>query len=102
MEVCREITPINGLSTDTHRIVSVIRKAVVDTTLSDGTVIPAGTMLGAAAAATHWDDDNYDDASIFNPFRFSDMREDESERIKHQFVSTSPEYVPFGHGKHAW
>ncbi|KAI0732428.1 cytochrome P450 [Fomitopsis betulina] len=92
----RESQRFNGTSG-----VSVIRKAVVDIRLSDGTVIPAGTMVGAAADATHWDDDNYDDASIFNPFRFSDMREDESERIKHQFVSTSPEYVPFGHGKHA-
>ena len=94
--------PISGFNTDMHRTVSVIRKAVVDITLADGTVIPAGTMVGAAAAATHWDADNYDDASIFNPFRFSDMRADESERIKHQFVSTSPEYVPFGIGKHAW
>ncbi|KAH9929782.1 cytochrome P450 [Fomitopsis serialis] len=92
----RESQRVNGTSG-----VSVIRKAVVDLRLADGTVIPAGTLLGAAADATHCDDENYDDAGVFNPFRFSDMRQEESERIKHQFVSTSPEYVPFGHGKHA-
>ncbi|KAH9837371.1 cytochrome P450 [Rhodofomes roseus] len=92
----RESQRFNGTSG-----VSVIRKAMIDIRLADGTVIPAGTLVGAAADATHWDDDNYDDAGVFNPFRFSDMRADESERIKHQFVSTSPEYVPFGHGKHA-
>ncbi|KZT73242.1 cytochrome P450 [Daedalea quercina L-15889] len=92
----RESQRFNGTSG-----VSVIRKAVVDVRLADGTVIPAGTLVGAAADATHWDEDNYDDAAVFSPFRFSDMRADEGERVKHQFVSTSPEYVPFGHGKHA-
>ena len=39
---------------------------------------------------------------MFDPLRFADMRSEEGASIKHQFVSTSPEYVPFGHGKHAW
>lgn len=87
---------------DHELLVGVIRKAMKDVILSDGTVIPAGTLCGVAAECTHLDEDSYDDAAVFKPFRFADMREDESERIKYQYVNTSPEYVAFGHGKHAW
>lgn len=48
------------------------------------------------------DGQHYEDATVFNPWRFSDMRDEEGEDTKHHFVSTSPEYIVFGHGKHAW
>lgn len=80
---------------------SIMRKALTDVTLSDGTRIPAGTFVYAAAAATHRDEENYDNPNVFDPFRFSKIKE-ESERVKRQFVSTAPDYVPFGHGKYAW
>lgn len=82
--------------------VSVMRKTSQDTTLSDGTFIPAGTLVTGASTATHSDARNYENPEVFNPLRFAEMRTDEGEGFKHQFVSTSPEYVPFGHGKHAW
>ncbi|KZT02239.1 cytochrome P450 [Laetiporus sulphureus 93-53] len=87
---------INGISG-----VSVMRKALRDVTFSDGTRIPAGTLVAAAATATHLDGDYYEDPAVFRPFRYSDMRMDESQRLRQQFVSTSPEYIAFGHGKHA-
>ena len=37
----------------------------------------------------------------FNPWRFSDIRDEEGEGMKHQLVATATEYVPFGHGRHA-
>lgn len=37
----------------------------------------------------------------FHPFRYSNMRSFEGEENKHQFVSTSPESVSFGHGQWA-
>ena len=74
----------------------------MDVTLSDGTVLPKGTVVVAAAHPLHHDEVNYADPSVFDPFRFSRMREREGEGTKHQFVNTSPEYVAFGHGKHAW
>lgn len=83
-------------------IVTVTRKAMQDVTFSNGTTIPAGTMVVAAATATHMDEGNYANATTFDPWRFSDMREEDGESLKHQFVSTSVEYVSFGHGKHAW
>ena len=50
----------------------------------------------------HDDDNNYEHADKFDPFRFARMREIPGETLKHQFVTTSPEYIPFGHGKLAW
>ena len=73
-----------------------------DVTLSDGTFIPKDTLLSAATYATHHDDAVYPDAEVLDPFRFARMREQAGEGIKHQFVNTSLEYIPFGHGKHAW
>lgn len=73
-----------------------------DLTLNDGTFIPKGTVIVTAQHPTHRDDTNYADPNVFDGFRFSRMREQEGEGTKHQFVNTSVEYVPFGHGKHAW
>lgn len=83
-------------------LVSLTRKALKDMTLSDGTFIPAGTILMAASTATHLDPDNYEDPTVFNPWRFSDMRDKDGEGTRHQLVSTSADYISFGHGKHAW
>ena len=72
-------------------------------TLSDGTFLPKGTLVSAAMWATHHDEAVYPDADVFDPFRFARMRgAGEGEGTKHQFVHTSPDYIAFGHGKHAW
>ena len=73
-----------------------------DVTLSDGTVLPKGSLVVAASYPTHHDDSIYENANAFDPFRFSRMREVEGEGMKYQFVNTSLEYISFGHGKHAW
>ena len=73
-----------------------------DVTLHDGTFLPKGTLVVAAKCAMHDDDNNYEHADKFDPFRFARMREVPGEALKHQFASTSPEYIPFGHGKLAW
>ena len=76
--------------------------ALKDVRFSDGTLIPANTMVVAAAAAMHMDEDYYVNAEVFDPWRFSNLREEKGESTKHHFVSTSVDYVPFGHGRHAW
>ena len=81
---------------------SVGRKALKDVTLSDGTVLPAGTLVVANSFATHRDDAHYPNAGEFDPFRFARIREGDGEGTKHQFVATSTSYVPFGVGRHAW
>ncbi|PCH44104.1 cytochrome P450, partial [Wolfiporia cocos MD-104 SS10] len=80
--------------------VALIRKAIQDITLSDGTLIPTGTICAAAAFPLHHDKEYYADPDEFNPFRFSDMRaSSEGNNVKHQYVNTSSEYIAFGHGK---
>lgn len=78
------------------------RKVLQPMTFSDGTVLPAGTTVSAASRAMHYDSKNYRDADVFSPWRFAELRENEGEGTKHQMVSTSVDYTPFGHGRHAW
>ncbi|KAF9225192.1 cytochrome P450 [Gyrodon lividus] len=80
---------------------SMTRKAMKDFTFSDGTVVPKGATVSVAARPTHLDNENYDNADMFDPFRFANIRDDEGEGTKHQFVSTNLEYLAFGHGRHA-
>ncbi|OCH95707.1 cytochrome P450 [Obba rivulosa] len=92
----KESQRVNGVSST-----SLTRLALQDLHLSDGTHIPAGTIIVVAASDTHMDNEYYPDASEFDPFRFSKLREVAGEGTKHQFVSTSVDYISFGHGKHA-
>ncbi|PCH35799.1 cytochrome P450, partial [Wolfiporia cocos MD-104 SS10] len=70
-------------------------------TFSDGTIVPTGMHIHAAQAATYRDSTIYEDADTFRPFRFSEKRGQTDQSTRHQFVSTSPEHLIFGHGKHA-
>ncbi|KAK7686504.1 hypothetical protein QCA50_010102 [Cerrena zonata] len=92
----RESQRMNGINA-----LSLSRMAKKDITLSDGTFIPTGTVIAAASSATHLDSENYTDPNVFDPWRFSSKREEDGENARHQFVATSTEYIPFGHGKHA-
>ena len=73
-----------------------------DITLSNGIFLPAGTLVSAAAYPIHFDDAQYADADKFDAFRFSRMRNEAGEATKHQYVTTSVDYIAFGHGRHAW
>ena len=59
-------------------------------------------MIGVATRSLHHDERFYENADAFEPFRFAEIREDNSEGVKYQFVSTAIDYLPFGLGKHAW
>ena len=83
-------------------IVAMLRKALVDTELSDGTFIPKGSFVSANMTTIHNDPEYYPAPDEFRPWRFSDMREKSAEEaLKHQAVNTSTEFLPFGHGRHA-
>ncbi|PIL30289.1 cytochrome P450 [Ganoderma sinense ZZ0214-1] len=94
----REILRFHGVG-----LYSMGRMAMKDLTFSDGTRIPEGTLLNAQAYAMHHDDALLDSACTFDPFRFARMRsaEDQLQGVKYLCTSTSPEYVPFGHGPYA-
>ncbi|GJE92698.1 cytochrome P450 [Phanerochaete sordida] len=79
----------------------MIRKAVKDFTFSDGTTVPAGSYVSTSAAATHGEEAYYDAPHLFDPWRFSRLREEPAQSAKHQMVNTSLEYLAFGLGQHA-
>lgn len=76
--------------------------ACKDFTFSDGSVVPKGTIVAAASRAIHYDDAFYPNAHVFEPFRFSNMSKEDGEGAKHHFVSTTSDFLAFGHGRHAW
>ncbi|KAJ6470562.1 cytochrome P450 [Mycena vitilis] len=81
--------------------VVMMREVVKDFTFSDGTTVPAGTLLAVPILAEHHDEANYTNADVFDPFRFSKMREQAGEGIKHHMVTPSPDFLSFGLGRHA-
>ncbi|KAJ7031963.1 cytochrome P450 [Mycena alexandri] len=81
--------------------VSMLRQIVQDFTFSDGTTVPAGTLVGIPILAAHHDEANYANADSFDGFRFSRMREQVGEGIKHQMVTPSLDFLTFGLGRHA-
>ncbi|KAJ7666364.1 cytochrome P450 [Mycena rosella] len=79
-------------------------------TFSDGTTIPYGSFLSVPATAIHYDPENYDNATTFDGFRFSRLREQsmgledpsDCHRVfNRHMVSTGHDHVVFGHGHHA-
>ncbi|KAJ7086862.1 cytochrome P450 [Mycena belliarum] len=82
-------------------------------TFSDGTTVPHGAFLSVPANAIHGDPDNYENPEVFDGFRFSRHRKQGSALadpedtnvngavFTQHMVTTSPEHVAFGHGRHA-
>ncbi|KAI8654609.1 hypothetical protein NCS57_01207500 [Fusarium keratoplasticum] len=76
-----------------------------DFTTEDGIPLPKGLMISFLGQPAQTDEETMEDPLKFDPFRFSRMRElavsrDEKVPLV-SMVSTSPEFLPFGHGKHA-
>ncbi|GJE99722.1 cytochrome P450 [Phanerochaete sordida] len=85
-----------------HMIVlPCMRKALKPFKFSDGTHIPAGTILVSPAAPMHGDDGIHDDATAFRPWRYVPTPEFSTNVAQKQLVTTGADYIPFGHGKHA-
>lgn len=79
----------------------MMRKAMRRFVFSDGTVIPSGTHVVVASLPMHLDEEYFENASEFRPFRFSQRREDDGEDSQILLASTSASYIPFGYGHHA-
>ncbi|EHK98539.1 putative Ent-kaurene oxidase [Glarea lozoyensis 74030] len=80
--------------------------------LSTGHTIPPGTKIAYNLWATQmstsslsmsptYNPPNYHAPAEFDGFRFSNLRAMEGKENKHQFVSTAPDSLSFGHGNHA-
>ncbi|KAK4898027.1 hypothetical protein LTR27_004412 [Elasticomyces elasticus] len=72
---------------------------LVEITLSDGTVLPAGSRIMLVPA---YDDPNvFEHPDVFDPYRFLREREKPGQQHSWQHVSTSAHHTAFGLGKHA-
>lgn len=69
-------------------------------TFSDGTVVPQGTMISAAAGAMHHDPRYYPNPDHFDILRFAPDNA-QIDIAKQKTVTTSSQYIAFGHGRHA-
>ncbi|TFK48297.1 cytochrome P450 [Heliocybe sulcata] len=92
----REVLRLNGA-----QALSLNRIALKDYTFSDGTFVPKGTNLCACSLPVHTDPGVYERPQEFDPFRFARMVKEEGAAGKHLFVTTSLDYLPWGHGSHA-
>ncbi|KAL5334133.1 cytochrome P450 [Aspergillus crustosus] len=83
---------------------AVFRQVLVDGVETDGGIkLPKGTVFSFLSQPAHVDEETYEDALKYDPFRFSRIREaaDPSKGNTLSFVSTSPDFLAFSHGKHA-
>ena len=81
------------------------RCAIGDYAFSDGTFIPAGTILGVSTSSVHLDPQTYEDPLKFDGFRFVKMKEradlDGLPDRKFDMVTINSDFVAFGQGRHA-
>jgi len=69
-------------------------------TFSDGTHLPGGSFVAAATYAMHHDKAHYENAEVFDGFRFARMRKDGATG-KLQMSAPDTTYLAFGMGRHA-
>ncbi|KAL4918465.1 cytochrome P450 [Aspergillus aurantiobrunneus] len=81
-------------------ICPMMRVALQPITLSDGLKIPKGTMIYVSCHSM-WDEKVYPNADQFDGYRFYKMRQISGQNNKAHLVSTSSQFLGFGHGKHA-
>lgn len=89
---------------------ALMRKVMIDgMKLPDGQELPKGTYTSFLSYQAQTSSGAYDDPLHYNPFRFARMRghaangtaaANGAEAPPVSFVTTSADFLPFGHGKH--
>ncbi|RPD72767.1 cytochrome P450 [Lentinus tigrinus ALCF2SS1-7] len=96
---------VDSFLKESHRyngmaVITMLREAMTDVVLADGTIIPKGTKVGVPTYSIQHNEEKYPDPDAFDPFRFARMRErGGNDETKHQLSTTSLDWVGFGHGK---
>ncbi|KAJ4252797.1 hypothetical protein NW762_010703 [Fusarium torreyae] len=81
-------------------IVSMMRLALDDIKLSDGTFIPKNTGI-AVSSHKMWDPTFHENPDHWDAHRFYNMRDEPGKQNFSQLVATSPDHLAFGHGQNA-
>ncbi|KAF9011682.1 cytochrome P450 [Hymenopellis radicata] len=78
------------------------RMTLDEFTFSDGTTLPAKTVVAVAVSVVHENEHAYEDGRTFDGFRFSKkvVLEEEDSRWMHRMTTPSPSYLAFGKGQH--
>ncbi|KAJ5265329.1 hypothetical protein N7524_006347 [Penicillium chrysogenum] len=80
---------------------SMHRLVLEEITLSDGTLLPKGSVIGVSADRM-WSPSVHENPAQFDGFRFQRMRDQPGGSTNQaHLVSTSVNHLAFGHGKHA-
>ncbi|KAJ6595156.1 cytochrome P450 [Mycena vulgaris] len=73
--------------------------------LPNGLAVAKGSTIGVSMEGIHFDEEYYDHASVYDPFRFSRPREEalaaQKTHTNEDLVTTSVKWLPFSHGLHA-
>lgn len=72
------------------------RVVIRDTKLSDGTLLPKDTYVTTPSFAMYMDDKYYEDAHVFDPYRYAKKRAVPGQETLHSFVQTTPSFLHFG------
>jgi len=68
---------------------------------SQKVVIPKGAVVMASMSSIHRDENIYPKPDTFDPWRFTNLKDQSSEAVKNQYTSITPHYLYFGYGKRA-
>jgi cytochrome P450 len=82
-------------------LLSYHRVMVEGHTMADGLMLPKGSHISMPVNAIQNDPDVTANPELFDGFRYYKLRQREGERHLHQFVTTQPTNLNFGHGKYA-
>ncbi|KAK9416187.1 putative Ent-kaurene oxidase [Seiridium unicorne] len=94
--------------TNPGNLVRFVRYVDKPVTLSDGTQLPAGSMIEAAHANIVQDPQLYSNPETFDAHRFMKLRSGEvvdpmdyKNKEQYQFVTVTKDFMAFGYGRHA-
>jgi cytochrome P450 len=102
------MTKTDSVIRESMRVNSFGNRAIMRVVAADGVVtedgieLPKGSMVSVLSYPIHYSEDLFEDAGKYEPFRYARLRDrSETKTGNLSFVTTGPQFLPFGHGRHA-
>ncbi|TDZ14777.1 Cytochrome P450 monooygenase 1 [Colletotrichum orbiculare MAFF 240422] len=87
-----------SLRMDPGDLTSLSRSVLEDVTLSDGTVLTKGSQT-VVPSYRLWDSSLYENPDTYDPYRFVNMRKTKGKEATSLLVTTTENFMAFGHGR---